>query len=787
MFVPAVGEASWSGVRSGLRYHSWLETVDGVSVENPGQVRDAIAHRQPGESVRYGLEKDGQTYFVDARVMALGPRAWTSVLGIYTFDALVLLILGITVLYMKPSDEAARALFLFSTNLSLYMATSTDIFGPYWFRIPYFFFVNFVPVSVWNLLSRFPVGRVRHAWEGRVLIALAAIAMVHATGSNLAFHRDHAALFRLEAASHALMAVAGLSAIGFFAYFFVKAGSRTVRDRTKIVLLGTLGAFAPPVVVLALVYGWGVSFPFNFLTMLFALFPLSIGYAIAKHDLFDIDRVIKRTLVYATLSAMVFGVYTAAINVVDVAFENMTPVASRVAEGALILTLLLMLSPSRTRIQAVVDRIYDRRRYEHRDVVRSVAESFTRILDLKDLVRRVLVLLDETIQPDRAFVCGTDSSGSLFVHGELTHAAGETPAIEVYPDGRDEPRLEAVGRAFDSRSVATSEDDLAGRDDEGAAASLREIGGTIAVPMRLSGSLTGMVVVGGRRAGGYFRGDDVDLLETVADQLAVALDNARSYRTIDALNRNLALKNIALEEANREIRNAQNELVQKERLAAVGEMSGAVAHAIRNPLAGIKAAAQLALLETEEAEAAESVRDVISETDRLNDRIGALLDFSRPFDAERRRVSLSDVARDALRDTRAKAGNHGVELQVNGLDEETIVDVDAVLFEQAALELVSNAIEACPVDGKVCVSVGRDDSARTAWLQVEDNGPGLNEHARARLFELFYTTKPTGTGFGLATVKKIVDRHGGRIDTERSALLGGALFRISVALIGDSS
>ncbi len=786
LFVPAVGDSTWTGVNSGLRYHSWLVEADGQSVSDPAEVDAVLANRIPGERVKYRLFKDGEEYILETEVMQLNARAWFSVIGIYTLNAIVLITLAVTVLYMKPRDPAARALFLFSSNLALYMATSVDSFGPYWFRVPYFFFVNFVPVTVWNLLSRFPVGRKRKQWEDSAICAVAGAAVIHALASNWAFNANHELLFQLEAASHGLMALAGLSAVAFYLFHFLAARTRTVRDRTKIVLLGTLGAFTPPIVVLALVYGAGIAFPFNFLTMLFVVFPLSIAYAIAKHDLFDIDRAIKRTLVYATLSALVFGAYTLAINVVDIAFENATPITSRIAEGLLILGLIVATNPSRRRIQDGVDRLYDRRRYEYRDVVRSVAQTFTRILDFEKLIERVLRLLDETMQPTLARVYVLGPSSIPILHGELLHGLGDSTAVRSDPDGLHDPEIGPVFSALVDCDVVTAEDDLTGGHSSHAAAALRACKGTIAVPMRLSGSLTGAIVVGDRRAGGYFTGTDVELLRTLADQLAVALDNARSYRTIDALNQNLGLKNVALEDANRELRETQNELVRKERLAVIGELSGAVAHAIRNPLAGIKAAAQLAMFEIDHEDAADAVRDVISETDRLDERIGALLAFSKPFEPQVRHTALSSIVVDAIRDTRSKAESRAIRVEQHASTDAINVLVDPILFAQAVLELISNALDACPQGGRVHVTLYTEAQDRYACLQVEDDGPGLSTHANDRMFELFFTTKKKGTGFGLATVKRIIEAHGGEIETEKSDL-GGALFRVRVPLASAAS
>jgi len=708
-------------------------------------------------------------------------RAWVSVLGIYVLDAFALLALGLIVLYMQPHDRAAQALFWFCTDLGLYIATATDLFGPSHFRIPYFFFINLIPAAVFNLLSHFPVGRERRPRENTVVAGLVALGVVLGSATNLSFWGNRDRLLLLDFVTHTLLAITGLSAIVFFCWHFVRARSRIVRDRTLVVLLGTVSAFILPAVMLAVVYWRDSSVPLNFLTVFFVLFPIAIGYAIAKHDLFNVDRVIKRTIVYFTLSAFVFGVYTITIGTVDYLFENISPVASRLAEGFLILVLILITAPSRARIQDLVDRVYDRRRYNYRDVVSTSSRAFATILDFEKLVLEVLSLIDRTLQPAFVSVYTVDGNGAAYRRGYLEHRSGEEYERRVEADARPDATLEALTHALAFVDFVLVEEDVRHAETVGAAAceALQRIDGALATPMRLEGRLVGSIVVGTRRAGSHYTADDVELLRTISDQLAVALQNAQAYRTIDELNQNLAANYTELEHANRELQETQAQLVQKERLAAIGELSGAVAHAIRNPLAGIKAAAQLALLELEGAPASGSVQDVVSETDRLNDRITALLDFAKPFEPVTRSVTLAEIATRALRSAEHKAHDKGVEVSLQSCDVLPAIMVDPVLLEEATAELISNAIDLTPRAGQVIIRTGcaRNGSGPQVWLEVSDTGPGIRADKRDKLFDLFFTTKAGGTGFGLATVKKIVERHGGTVTADNRPE-GGACFRI---------
>jgi signal transduction histidine kinase len=776
LFVPAVGEPSWTGARSGLRYQSWLLEVDGRAVRDAHEVGDVLAGRHVGDELTYTFEKNGERYATRIATMALEPRVWISVLGLYVLDALVLLVAGIVVVYLKPTDPAARALFYFSTNLSLYIATSADLFGPYLFRVVYFFTLNLIPVSVAWLLCEFPVDRRRLPRERSALGALLAVSLMLGAASNLAFFRSRGVLLTIDAITHSMLAAAGLAAIVFFCWHFAHTRSALTRARTQVVLLGTVGAFAPPVIALAVVFLLGIPVALNFATLTFVLFPLSIAYAIARHDLFDVDRIIRRTIVYAVLSALVFGTYSLGIGVIDFFFENMTQVGSRIAQGVLILILVLATTPSRDRIQNLVDRLYDRHRYQYRDVVRTASKTFTTILDFEQLVFEALTLIDRTLQPTSAAVYTADVAGQARLRGRMTHAPGESARIVVEPDDPCSIDLGPGMPALATLPVLSADGATSASLRAGLTTLLRDLEAVLVVPMTLEGRLVGLLATAGKRSGGAYNPDDYELARTICDQLAVALENAHAYQTIDLLNVDLEAKNVALEAANRELRETQDELVRKERLAAVGELAGAVAHAIRNPLAGIKAAAQLASLDLDGHVAAESLRDVISETDRLDERIGALLQFSRPFEPELRATSAHDIVMQAVRDTAARAAARGIVVRTTFTPDVPDVSADPVLIEQAVLELLSNAIDATPDAGVIDVSVSVEHGHDGAEVRIEvvDSGAGINEHAAARIFDLFYTTKPRGTGFGLATVKKIIERHGGRISAANRQGRGAA-------------
>lgn len=759
LFVPAIGASTWSGAKAGLAYHSWVISADGVALTTAHDLELALEGKPAGTLVRYEVERHGERRTVEVPIETFTIGHYLASTGMFLFDAVALMVLSVVMLYLKPTGTDAAALSLFAGSLALFLATAIDLFGPYLFRSAYFFFAAAAPTSAFVVLSWFPVGRQRKNWETPVLWILVVGTIGFGIASNMAFFQYRETLLLLDRMFHVYLAASILVSMLFFGWNFATTRSQDVRQRTKVVLLASLGAFLP-VLSLVAVYMGTADIPFNVLVVFFVAFPLGIAYAIGQHDLFDVDRLIKRALAYALLSAAVLGSYGLTITVFEFLFEGLTGAVGRLTSGLVVLGLLLLLNPSRDRVQAFVDRLYDRRRYEYRDVVRTTSRRFSSILDFESLVRASLELIDETLQPLSAelFTVGVD--GQPMRRGAL-----------VYDHGPGEP---GVTTMVDTLAPELAPTVAFLKDDDVVTGSLPvgEGNGTVlhrmlASGMQLEGRLTGFLVVGPKRSGGFYTGDDAQLLRTMSNQLAVALENAQAYRTIGSLNKDLEAKANALLESNRELHDAQDQLLQAERLAAIGELSGAVAHAMRNPLAAIKMAADFGGMEFEDHAAGENFRDISSEATRLEQRIRDLLDFSRPFDPRAERTDLHSVATRAIAVSRAKASQKGVTLVLDSEPERHWASIDVASFEQVLIELIANAIDASPDGLPVEVTTGGDDPRSCdVWVAVRDHGAGIPVEKQPRIFDLFFTTKKTGTGYGLATVKKVIDRHGGQVGVD---------------------
>ncbi len=229
----------------------------------------------------------------------------------------------------------------------------------------------------------------------------------------------------------------------------------------------------------------------------------------------------------------------------------------------------------------------------------------------------------------------------------------------------------------------------------------------------------------------------------------------------------------------RELARAHAELVRRERLAAVGELAAAVAHEIRNPL-GVIFNAVSALRRNIAPEEAKGLYDMLQEeADRLNRMVGDLLDFTRPFNPTFEPTGLRALLSAAIAGAVGGEGDPAVAVEVAMEDGLPPVALDPRLMRQALINVLVNAAQAMTNGGKVEVRVRREGPF--LQIDVRDAGPGIPPEVRARMFEPFFTTKATGTGLGLAVVKRILESHGGSVSFE-SAPGQGTVFSLRLPL-----
>jgi signal transduction histidine kinase len=216
------------------------------------------------------------------------------------------------------------------------------------------------------------------------------------------------------------------------------------------------------------------------------------------------------------------------------------------------------------------------------------------------------------------------------------------------------------------------------------------------------------------------------------------------------------------------LRESRARLIQSEKLASIGEMSAAVAHGLRNPLASLRAAAQVVRHHPASPSSAEHLDAIIEEVDRLDRRITHLLSFSRPAPFQRSSVSVSRLIEEVVPTFAGLLRERRVELELDLAPGLPPVRVDPVQMEQALIEIISNAIDAMPQGGRLSVRASSHGTGETGQVlvQIADTGRGIPADVLPSVCEPFFTTRVEGTGLGLAIAKRYVDQNGGHLKIE---------------------
>ena len=207
-----------------------------------------------------------------------------------------------------------------------------------------------------------------------------------------------------------------------------------------------------------------------------------------------------------------------------------------------------------------------------------------------------------------------------------------------------------------------------------------------------------------------------------------------------------------------DIKNLQDEIKQKEKLAAIGQLAAGIAHEIRNPLAGISGSIQLLSSETQNQDDLKLMKIIHKEIDRLNNLITEFLDYSKPEKRPDQKIDLALVVNEVVQNIKLSnqtPQNLSLILQINS----GLILGFADKLKQAFLNIMMNAIQAMSTVAQPILKINLEAYEEYVQLTIEDNGCGMSLETQKRIFEPFYTTKNKGTGLGLAITHKVLDSH----------------------------
>lgn len=268
-------------------------------------------------------------------------------------------------------------------------------------------------------------------------------------------------------------------------------------------------------------------------------------------------------------------------------------------------------------------------------------------------------------------------------------------------------------------------------------------------------------------------------------------DRKKEYEQAHYPLRNISGEIIGVIEITHEItdrRRFEKQLLQAEKLAAIGQLSAVIAHEIRNPLTGIRLGINAILEDTQDARQRESLEAIVQDVRRLDDVLKQLLDFTKHKQEKRAPIQVPELLERALFFIRKQAQKQHVEIKLNISTGLPSVNANGDQLLQVLLNILLNALQAMPGGGELRIRADRLTHGNQSGIlvTVQDTGKGFPQEYKDKLFDMFLSTKPSGSGVGLAVSSKIIAEHGGAIWVESPPELG-ALVNIFLPLAASQT
>jgi signal transduction histidine kinase len=254
--------------------------------------------------------------------------------------------------------------------------------------------------------------------------------------------------------------------------------------------------------------------------------------------------------------------------------------------------------------------------------------------------------------------------------------------------------------------------------------------------------------------------EELELLEAFSNQAALAISRALIYR-------DMSLKD--------------KQIMQAEKMAAIGELAAGIAHEIRNPLGIITGSAETVRKHEDQKIREEMTSYILEESKRINGLVSTFLDFARPKEPKLMSCDLREVLEKTLLLLSPQAKTLGVEIKKEIPQKPLHVSIDPDQMRQAFTNLGVNALEAMPNGGILKVMV-LENARDKVLVRFSDTGKGIPKEVQTKVFDPFFTTKDGGTGLGLSIAHRIITHHGGDINVEGGEGKGST-FTIALPLV----
>lgn len=484
-----------------------------------------------------------------------------------------------------------------------------------------------------------------------------------------------------------------------------------------------------------------------------------VAYAIIRHQLLDIEVIIKKTIVFAGLFAGVYAVISGFAFLSQVVFEQYIGANRWISLIPTILVIVAILRPLENFLVKVTDRFLFQKKYDYRELLKTFSTEVLTVLDLDKLVKITVEKLADIVKIES---CGILLWNKHKEYYELRASVGlglNWKDIYLMPDNTLVKYLTTT-KSHLSVKQHTEGTKLPARLVE----DMNKLKLELAIPLVIHDEMKGILTLGKKKSDENYTQDDMDILLPLARTIAIAISNAT---VLDDLQK------------------TQAEAAQKEKMAVIGTLSAGINHEICNPLGIARGLSETYLLNLRDGiyqklppeeliqKSKVILEKVIKEVDRATHVTKRLSSFAKPSKGEYNEdVSFKEIGEEVVALLGYEMKMENIELQNMIADDFPHIKADRKQVQEIIFNLVRNAAQAIKDKGRITLS-GRID-AKKVYIDIEDTGHGIPDEVMEQLFRPFMTTKEPGkgTGLGLFIVQQVIEKNGGKISVKSKVGVG---------------
>jgi signal transduction histidine kinase len=488
-------------------------------------------------------------------------------------------------------------------------------------------------------------------------------------------------------------------------------------------------------------------------------YPIIFTYAILRYRLMDIDFVIKKGMVYSLSAGILASFFVVLVLTMTKYVENVAGMTSHIITIIAALTIAVLFNPLKNRVQKIIDKTFYKRTYNYFEVIREISRKLTTIFEPEAINEFIANTIFDTFGLNSIYVLTAAPGRNCEIVYQRLNKFTKMEKLNIAEQGDLTHNSEIISFMIESEDILIKdelpafESKIGQNGIERIRRELELFGGEAAAPVFIEGQLSMFLILGEKLSGDMFTREDINLLNTISDQTAIAVKNAGLYK--DKLN--------------------------SEKLASIGMMSATFAHEVRNPLTSLKTFAQLMPEKYNDEEFRDGFsKIVVGEIQKIDDLISDLLDFSEEKKTARlSEYNLVGIVDETINYVKGKLGlaRKNIVIEKKYAQESVIMLGDVKQLRQLFTNLVTNGCQAMNGEGTLRIEINPD--GENVNVAITDTGQGISLNDIEKIFDPFVTNKETGTGLGLPISKKIVEEHNGSLHVE-STLSEGATFTVTL-------